>query len=147
MTGAQGTMLLEGIPGSAGYAIGPAQIVDTRRTGVIRTHIAAEAVDGELERFTNGVTTAARELREVAERAKSNATRAESSILEAYVLMVEDETVRHEVERRVREELLCAEWALDLTVGQMSARLRQSGDAYLAERSHDIEFVGDRILR
>jgi phosphotransferase system enzyme I (PtsI) len=139
--------VLEGIPGSAGYAIGSALIVDTRRTGVVRRHIMKEDVDVELGRFAGAVATAASELRETSERLQSKSTRTEASILEAYMLMVEDETLQEEVLRRVRDELLCAEWALDVSIADMSARLRQSGDVYLAERSHDFEFVGERILR
>ena len=36
--------VLDGIAGSAGYAIGHAQIVDTRRSGVVRRHITSDAV-------------------------------------------------------------------------------------------------------
>jgi len=63
------------------------------------------------------------------------------------VLMVEDETLREAVESRIQSDGISAEWALDLVVAAMAAQLRQSGDPYLAERSHDFEFVEDRLLR
>lgn len=140
------SLVLEGIAGSAGYAIGRAIVVDTRRNGVIRRHIPKHAADDELERFDRAVQVAARELRAAEERARSRGTRVETSILEAYLLMVGDETLREDVERRIRIDLLCAEWSLSATVQEMSAQLRLSGDPYLAERSHDLEFVADRIL-
>lgn len=73
--------------------------------------------------------------------------RAEAGILDAYVLMVEDETLRAEVERRVLIDKLCAEWALDVTIEALACALETSEDHYLAERKHDIEFVGGSILR
>lgn len=138
---------LEGIAGSPGHAHGVAIVVDTRRPGVVRRHIVRHQAEEELARFDAAVKVAASELREVVERARSRATRAEASILEAYMLMVEDETLRSEVERRILIDHLSAEWALDKAVSEMAAQLRESGDAYLGERSHDVEFVGDRILR
>jgi phosphoenolpyruvate-protein phosphotransferase (PTS system enzyme I) len=139
--------VLDGIAGSAGHAVGRAFIVDTRRSGVVRHHVTADAVAAELAHFDEAVARAASELRVVLAAKQGTASRAESSILEAYVLMVEDETLRAAVETKIQSANICAEWALDLAVSEMAAQLRQSGDPYLAERSHDFEFVEDRLLR
>jgi phosphotransferase system enzyme I (PtsI) len=138
-------LALQGIGGSPGYAIAPAIVVDVRRPGVVRRRIAKHIADEEVARFDAAVQLAAAGLREVAARLKSPS--AESSILEAYVLMVTDETLRADVERRIRIDRQCAEWALDSSVNELSEDLRARGDPYLAERSHDFGFIGDRILR
>lgn len=135
---------LRGLPGSAGFAIGNAIIVDQGRSGVVRRRIHKHTADDEMARFDRAVKEAALSLREVAERARPRI--AEVSILEAYILMVQDETLREDVERRVRIDLQCAEWALRSSVLDMGDQLRGSNDPYLTERSHDFEFVGDRIL-
>ena len=140
------SVVLEGIAGSAGYAIGRAIVIDTRRQGAVRRHIPKHAADDELDRFDRAVQVAARELRAAEERARARGTRLETSILEAYLLMVSDETLREVVERRIRIDLLCAEWALSAAVEEMTAHLRLSQDPYLAERSHDLEFVADLIM-
>ena len=140
-------LVLDGIAGSAGYAIGHVVIVDTRRSGIVRRHIVPEAAAEELSRFDDAVVRSAGELRVVLAAKQGKASRAETSILEAYVLMLEDETLRAAVETKIASAAICAEWALDLAVADMAAVLRQSGDPYLAERSHDFEFVEDRLLR
>lgn len=140
------SLVIEGIPGSAGYAIGRAIVIDTARQGAVRRHIQKHAADDELDRFDRAVQVAARELRTAEERARARGTRLETSILEAYLLMVSDETLREDVERRIRIDLLCAEWALTAAVEEMTAHLSLAKDPYLAERSHDLEFVADRIL-
>jgi len=141
------SVALEGIPGAPGYAVGRAVvIVDTRRTGGVRRHIPNHLTEEELARFDRAVQVAAGDLRVAQDRARGRATRVETSILEAYLLMVEDETLRDEVERRIRIDHFCAEWALTASVEQMATQLRGSKDPYLAERSHDFEFVADRIL-
>jgi phosphotransferase system enzyme I (PtsI) len=139
-------LALSGLPGSPGVALGRAVVIDVGRTGVAHRHIAAGEVATELERFKSGVGTAAAELRELSAKAhQTAATKIEISVLEAYTLMVEDELLLAEVQKRIESELVCAEWALDLAVNEMASQLRRAGDAYLAERSHDFEFVGARI--
>ncbi|HVY27261.1 MAG TPA: phosphoenolpyruvate--protein phosphotransferase [Polyangiaceae bacterium] len=136
---------LSGLPGSPGVALGKAVVVALGRTGVVHRHVVATDVDAEIERFKAGVGRAASELRDLSEKARPTATKIEISVLEAYTLMVEDELLLAEVVKRIRADLVCAEWALDLAVTEMAAQLRRAGDAYLAERSHDFEFVGARI--
>ena len=123
-------LVLDGIAGSAGYAIGHVVIVDTRRSGIVRRHIAPEAAAEELQRFDDVVKFSADELRVVLAAKQGTASRAETSILEAYVLMLEDETLRAAVEGKIASAAICAEWALDLAVAEMAAVLRQSGDPY-----------------
>jgi phosphotransferase system enzyme I (PtsI) len=136
---------LSGLPGSPGVAQGKAIVVATGRAGVVRRHVEASEVPGEIGRFTSGVERAATELRALSSKARPTATKIEMSVLEAYTLMVEDELLLAEVSKHIQADLVCAEWALDMAVSEMAAQLRRSGDAYLAERSHDFEFVGARI--
>ena len=72
--------VLDGIPGSAGYAIGHAVIVDTHRSGVVRRHIPPDAVAAELAHFDDAVARAAGELRVVLAAKQGAASRAETSI-------------------------------------------------------------------
>jgi phosphoenolpyruvate-protein phosphotransferase (PTS system enzyme I) len=136
---------LSGLPGSPGVALGKAAVLNLGRTGVVHRHVQAAEVTDEIERFKGGVAKAAAELRELSAKAQKTATKIEISVLEAYTLMVEDELLLAAVTQRIQTDLVCAEWALDLSVTEMAARLRSGGDAYLAERSHDFEFVGARI--
>jgi phosphoenolpyruvate-protein phosphotransferase (PTS system enzyme I) len=140
---------LEGIGGSAGFAIGRASVVDPGNLGVTHRRISAGDVDAEMARFDAAVFTAATELTKVADDLRRDKPKsvAETSILDAYVLMVSDPTLRSDVELSVRDRHQCAEWALETAVEVMCSQLRQTDDAYLAERCHDFEFVRDRILR
>lgn len=139
-------VILAGFAGSPGIAIGRASVVRRTRLAGARHHVGVQQVSTEVSRFRAAAAAAAVALRAVAERVRQGAARAESSILEAYVLMVEDETLHESVTRRIEVERQCAEWALECAVRDMADRLRAAADPYLAERSHDFEFVGDRIL-
>lgn len=140
---------LSGISGSAGFAVGRAFVVEGDYLGAVHRRIRAEDVESELGRFDEAVAAAVGELREVARGLKEGKTgaSAESSILDAYIMMLGDVTLRSEVAELINTSHQCAEWALETSVGGMCKKLRDSGDAYLAERSHDFEFIRDRILR
>ncbi len=135
---------LDGIAGSPGLSIGQALVVEVRRPGVVKRRIVKHQATEEVDRYQLAIERAARELQEVAARATGG--HIEASVLQAYVLMVQDQTLRDNVERRILLDLVCAEWALDLAVDEIAANLAQAPDPYLAERSHDVRFVGDRIL-
>lgn len=135
---------LDGIAGSPGLAIGQALVVEVRRPGVVKRRLAKHQAAEEVERYQQAVERAACDLQEVAARATGG--HIETSVLQAYVLMVQDQTLRENVERRILLDLVGAEWALDLAVDEIAAHLAQAPDPYLSERSHDVRFVGDRIL-
>lgn len=135
---------VDGIAASPGLAIGPAFVLEMKRPGVVRRRIAKHEAELEVQRYRSAVMRTASELQDVAQRATGGEI--ESSILLAYVLMVQDETLRENVQRRILVDHVCAEWALDLAVDEIAEQLAMAPDPYLSERSHDVQFVGDRIL-
>ncbi len=136
---------LQGIAGSPGVAIGTAVVLDKTTAAFPRRHIGFEEIADELSRFSQAVERTQSDLREMAKLMAGK--RAEASILEAYLLMVGDETLAEAVSARVVEEQRCAEWAVALACEEIAGRLSQVPDPYLRERSHDVEFVGERLLR
>jgi phosphotransferase system enzyme I (PtsI) len=140
-------VVLEGIAGSPGLAIGRALVIDTRRPGVVRRHIKKHLAEEEVRRFDGAVEQAVAGLRDVTEGTARLLAKAEASILEAYRLMLQDEALRTEVERHIKIGLLCAEWAVEVATDEMVQQLSAGGDPYLAERSHDIEFIADLLQR
>ncbi|MDX2052010.1 MAG: phosphoenolpyruvate--protein phosphotransferase [Polyangiaceae bacterium] len=138
-------LVLTGIAGSPGYAIGPTWVVDVAHAGVVHRSISRDGIAVEVQRFERAVQQTVVELREVVNT--SSVGGAETSILEAYILMVCDPTLMASVQQRIKSDRRCAEWAVDTVIREMSLTLKQSENRYLAERSHDIEFVGERLLR
>lgn len=145
--GRTSSVVLEGLAGSPGLAIGRALVIDLSRPGVVHRHIKKHQGAEEMKRFDAAVEQAVRGLTEVSEGVTRRLAKAEASILEAYKLMLTDETLRDEVERRISIDLLCAEWAVDVATDEIAEQLVTGGDPYLAERSHDIEFIADLLQR
>jgi len=139
---------LDGIGGSGGFAIGRAMVVATLRTGVAHRRVASSDIEHEVRRFDQAVAQAVEDLRLVTEKLRrGDSVVAETSILDAYIMMLGDPTLRDDVRDLIGLEHQCAEWALESSVEVMCSQLRESEDPYLAERSHDFEFIRDRLLR
>lgn len=139
------TETLQGIAGSPGVGIGTAVVVGATSSAYPRRLVALEEVSSELDRFESAVARAQQDLREMSKSVGDR--RAEASILEAYLLMVTDETLADAVTAQIVEEQRCAEWAIVSACQDIASRLAAVPDPYLRERSHDVEFVGERLLR
>jgi phosphotransferase system enzyme I (PtsI) len=137
--------VLRGIAGSPGVAIGKAVVLGSPREAYAHRLIEPQEVPVELGRYEVAVANAQQDLRDMARRVESKS--AEASILEAYVLMVGDESLAEAVSHQITSEHRCVEWAVASAIDAYAKRLAAINDAYLRERSHDVEFIGERLLR
>lgn len=136
---------LTGIAGSPGVAIGTAVVIGSRLQQVPRRTVPASAHDSEIARFRRATDRAKSALFKLTAHVSNVST--VRSVLEAYTLMVEDPRLHEEVEHRIKDENRCAEWAVMLAIEAIASELASSQDEYLRERSRDIEFVGEHVLR
>jgi phosphoenolpyruvate-protein phosphotransferase (PTS system enzyme I) len=143
-------VLLKGIAGSPGIAVGPALVVGDTKAAYARRHIASAQIDAEIARLRHAVEEAKRHVREVSARLPA-APLETNAILDAYLTMIGDPMLLERVERKIRGDKKGAEWAVAQAceeIGKMFGPADASErDAYILERRHDIEFVGDRLLR
>lgn len=137
--------LLRGIAGSPGVAIGKAVVFGSPSEAYAHRAIEPHEVEIELARYQLAVSHAQQDLRDMSRRVESKS--AEASILEAYVLMVGDESLAEAVRQQITVEHRCVEWAVASAIAAYAKRLAAVNDPYLRERSHDVEFIGERLLR
>jgi len=134
---------LIGIAGSHGVVVAPAIVVGTAPSRYRRKRIASDQIDAQQERFSQAVASVAAELREKI----ADLDGVGASILEAYLLMVGDPTLDEHVKRHIRQDLKRADWAVASATQAFADKLGAFDDPYMRERRHDIEFVGDLLLR
>ncbi len=103
--------VLKGIAGSPGVAVGPALVLGDLRASFVRRHVPSAHVQQELDRVKQAVHDAKQTLREVSNR-MPKAMHDASPILEAYEMMLADPTLHERVERKIRHDKKCAEWAV-----------------------------------
>lgn len=140
------TNTLIGIAASHGVVVAPAVVLGRSRMGFPRRHVVDDELVAEWSRFSTAVSLVQSELRTMIDKLE-DAGRVEASILEAYLLMAGDETLAREVHQHIHQRSRCADWAVASATEQLAGRLARVDDPYIQERSHDIEFVGERLLR
>ncbi|NUP09382.1 MAG: phosphoenolpyruvate--protein phosphotransferase [Polyangiaceae bacterium] len=145
MSGDRDVEVLHGISGSPGIAIGTAFVLGGQLTRVPRRTVREHEHEAEIERFRHATLRAKEELRRLVATTRERSTA--NAVLEAYAMMAEDPMLGDGVIERIRVESRCAEWAVVLTVQQFAQQLGEADDPYLRERSRDIEFVGEHLLR
>jgi phosphotransferase system enzyme I (PtsI) len=140
--------IVKGIAGSPGVAVGPALVVGDVHSAYIRKHVHTAQIQQEVDRVKAAVVKAQEALREVSSRLSG--AHDQKPILEAYLMMLADPMLHEEIERRVRDEKKCAEWAVASAAESIVSRFPSAAhdtDAYIRERRHDVELVADRLLR
>jgi phosphotransferase system enzyme I (PtsI) len=139
--------LLYGIPASPGIFIGPAFVVDRRRTQIRRRRLAPGGIEPEVDRFRACVAKSVEQLMAVRARYEPADGHKTEAILDAHLLMLRDEALLGGTERRIRAEGVSAEWALRAATTEIMQAFDAIDDEYFRERRSDVEFVGERILR
>jgi phosphotransferase system enzyme I (PtsI) len=140
------TRRLLGIAASPGVAVGRAYVVDRRRMTIPRRHITPEEVEGEVARLRGAMMAARQQLEQIRERLVGEASE-HTVILDAHLLMLDDTLLTDQTVQAITGELVNAEWALRRTVEKIKELFNQAEDDYFRERSSDVDFVAERVLR
>jgi phosphotransferase system enzyme I (PtsI) len=133
-----------GIAVSPGVGIGTAFVVEHRQVAVPHTKIEREEVDEEVKRFYDALRASQEQLESIKSKLHHGEHR---QILKAQQMMLRDPDMRAQVEARVRENHICAEWAVAQVTDEIRVTFSELSDDYIRERSFDVGFLASRILR
>lgn len=136
-----------GIAASPGVAIGPAFVVDRWRLTTPQYHVGPHAAADEIERLRAAVRGADAQYDRLKARLQVLDGEVHYGILEAHQLMLHDERMLGNTERKILQDGLNAEWALRRTADEIKALFDDIDDPYFRERRNDIDFVAERLLR
>jgi len=142
--------LLRGLGVSAGIAIGPAHLVEAGAVQVPEFTLAKSEVEPEVERFQAAAEKARRQIRKLKSKAESlpgSASEDINFLLDAHLAMLTGSRLTRGVERRIREEALNAEAAVQAEIAAIAQSFANMDDAYLAGRIADVREVGNRLIR
>jgi phosphotransferase system enzyme I (PtsI) len=144
------TVRMHGISASPGIAIGPARVIDRQKIKIQKKQLSPERVADEIKRYKAAVDESRQQLSEAKDSLQEKGGRpadGHSLILEAYLLMLQDEMYIEGTAKIIEDEHINAEWAHVRKTKEIQALLAGHNDEYFRERAQDIEFVGHRILR
>ncbi|HBF39466.1 MAG TPA: phosphoenolpyruvate--protein phosphotransferase [Firmicutes bacterium] len=136
---------MKGIPVSAGIAIAKAVVINEKHIQVPQRNIVD--VQAEIRRFTQGVGQAKLQIIAIQKAALEETDHDRAAIFGAHLLMLEDPEFLKQIESKMREEKVNAEYALQMTVDSYMTAFQGIEDPYLRERSADLKDVSDRMLR
>jgi phosphotransferase system enzyme I (PtsI) len=138
---------LRGVGASPGVAVGNVLRLDERgRHQFYYLDVSPAQVRREARRLHEAFEQARAELQEIKARLTRQLGYEHSFILDAHLLMLEDERLLAEIENEIRTRRVNAEWAVRSVIDRVEEAYRQVNDAYLRERTSDLEDVATRLL-
>ena len=136
-----------GIGASPGVVIAQVWRTDRSRMLVEEEELAADAVAGEVARFSDALASAREELAICREQIAEVQGEEHLYIIDSHLMIFDDPMLVDETVGLIQGQRLNAEGALKRTINKFKQYFAGIDDEYLAERGNDIEIVGERILR
>jgi phosphoenolpyruvate-protein phosphotransferase (PTS system enzyme I) len=140
-------MILSGIPASPGIAFGEAFVVNVEDLPVDEERIPASRVDAEVERYREALAKTEKELQKLVGALEEEIGEEHGKILDSHRMILQDEFVRSETIKVIKEQKVNAAYALTLVLDKVLATFSNIKDEYLKERGEDIRDVRRRIIR
>src|SRR6185437_12413851 len=146
----RGERVLAGLSISPGIAIGPAFISDDGAIQVPDYRIGQDNVTAERKRLADAVALSLRQLAKLKSKAAAlpgAAAEEAGYLLDAHIAMLTNSRLVRGADRRIADDHVNAERAVQLELGQIGSSFPAMDDAYLAARGDDIRVVGARMIR
>ncbi len=136
---------LRGTGVSPGIAVGRALVVERDTAPVFRLALEPAQVEAEVGRLEAALEQSREQLRAVKERLSREVGAPHAYIFDAHLLMLDDPLLRDRAAALVRSDQVNAEWALRTVSESLHELFSQFSDAYLRERSTDLDDVIGRV--
>lgn len=111
-----------------------------------RLELQPEELAAQIQRFEQALIETRRQVKEIQHHVSENLGVKDASIFEAHLLVLEDPLLLDEVSRRITEQRINVESAVQQFVDKYIATLSASDDQYLRERAADLRDVAARLL-
>ncbi|HVS65818.1 MAG TPA: phosphoenolpyruvate--protein phosphotransferase [Thermoanaerobaculia bacterium] len=132
---------------SDGLAIGRTAVLKRREGEILRIPVDPEAVDDEIERFRVAIATTSAEIGKTRDRVEELVGADLAGIFAAHDLILNDRLFVDEVVRRIRDELVNAEWAVHETSAGLEEQFARIETEHLRERGEDLRDVTRYLMR
>ena len=137
----------EGIAVSPGVAHAVVHVLKDHFDEPDATPISEEEVDSDLARWRTALEVTRTEIEALQTAMEGQDGSAEAEIFEAHLLILHDHSILKQVEKTVREQLICVDAVYYRLMCKHMDALRGLSDSYLRERFLDIKDVTQRVMR
>jgi len=138
---------LRGIGVSPGIAIGEASLTEKVVFTFRKESIAPDQVSEELQRLHKAITRTKDELIRIKDQIKQKIGEEHAFIFEAHLLMLEDKSLRAEMETCIKREKSRAEWAISRAHDKYQKIFESIDDEYFRQRKSDVSDVLSKVYR
>jgi phosphoenolpyruvate-protein phosphotransferase (PTS system enzyme I) len=139
---------LKGIGVSSGIIIGKALLVDQGKIELTTYSLKTKKdIEKETNLFLQAIAHTKQQFLETQKELKHKGYKEAGFILDAYLMILEDDMLIRDTVSRIHREKINAAWALKNTLKDLQNSFAEIHDEYLRERSSDLEYVGKRILQ
>ncbi len=141
-------ILMKGIGVSSGITIGKAYLMDR---GAIEPaqfcYLDVRETDNEIERFKNALKASREQLLRIKKKMEQDGKGKEHiRIIDAHLMILKDTMLINDTVNVIKKERVNAEWALKTVLKDLMEYFDKIDDAYIKERSMDIEHIVNRVL-
>ena len=110
------------------------------------TWVRDAQVEQEVERFLEALHTSKDQLLTIRQRIESTADSEHVQIINAHLMIMEDNMLVDETVEYIKRHRLSAEWSLKRVLDKLRERFNKMEDSYLKDRKDDITHIGNRIF-
>lgn len=137
----------QGIPVSPGVSIGRVFILDDVRRRVARRVISSSAVDAEKHRIDDALEASRLELESLHAVAEEQLGSDAAAVFAFHRGMLNDASITEPMLRRVADERVCAEWAVQEQFRVVADMFSQMADSAFQTKVDDVWDLEHRVLR
>lgn len=145
MSSKETNIILHGIAAAPGISIAKAHLYSKQKEDV-----SSQTVDDVEEAIANldvALEQSKKELRKIFSLAVDKIGEKRAAIFDAQIMILDDPILISNIKDRIRREKKVPEFIVDSEISKYTQLMNQADEAYMKERSHDIEDIKNRIIR
>ena len=138
-------MKIYGVGAAEGIGIGVAKVVREQSVEVIKKDIPD--IETEVKNFMEILEITKAETEEMSQILKKNASVKEAEILFGHIMLMSDPMLVDEIVNRIKNDKVCAEYAIDEVCNQYAAVFASMDDELMQQRSTDMHDIKLRLIK
>ena len=141
-------LLLKGIVASQGIAIGKVFLVNQDHLELSHYNIATnKEIEKEINRFKKAIEESQSQLLRAKKDINKKKFKEAQYIIDTHILLLQDKVLMDNTIKIIKHEKIDAALALKKTIAGLRAHLAEINDEYMKERTSDIDYIEQRLLR
>lgn len=136
---------MEGIGVSPGIVIGKVLLKEEKQIIIEKKDIIS--YEEEIQRFKMAIENSKSEIQDIYNNVLKNIGESEASIFEAHLMILEDPEMLEQIEKKIEDNKVNAEWALKEISEMFISIFEDMDNEYMKERAADIKDVTSRLMK